>query len=185
MELGAYPAEHITSEIDYIDTGIMECRALSLEDINEDFSNINDLAWLQEIGKAKRAVLVGEDHFNKYIQNLRNRILFALNTYDYYPVIILERPFPYTAFVNHYLQIGDDHEAELFYEKNLTRIVNTREEYDLLHHIRRWNRHHPEKPISAGYYDIEKTKDELSVTLNQILLPTFNSWIPNFILTGK
>jgi hypothetical protein len=82
--------------------------------------------------------------------------------------------------VNHYLQIGDDHEAELFYEKNLTRIVNTREEYDLLHHIRRWNRHHPEKPISAGYYDIEKTKDELSVTLNQILLPYFQQLDPQF-----
>jgi hypothetical protein len=74
---------------------------------------------LKGIGKENRAVLGGVDHFNKYIQNLRNRILFALNTYDYFPVIIFERPFTYTAFVNHYLHLEDDDEAEIFYEKNL------------------------------------------------------------------
>ena len=60
-----------------------------------------------------------------------------MNTYDYFPLIILERPFTYTAFVNYYLQFEDDNEAEVFYEKNLLQIVNTEEEYDLLQHIRR------------------------------------------------
>lgn len=172
--------ESITSEIDYIDSSLIECNTLSLEDINDDFSNIQDLEWLKEIGKENRAVLVGEDHFNKSIQNLRNRIFFALNTYDYFPVIIFERPFPYTAFVNHYLHLDNDQEAAVFYKKNLIQIVNTNEEYDFLRHIRRWNIDHPDKPLSAGYYDIEKTGDELSVTLNQILIPYFQKLNPQF-----
>ena len=185
MEEGVYPIERITSEIDYIDSNLLEINTLSLEDINDDFSNIQDLEWLKGIGNDNRAVLVGEDHFNKYIQNLRNRILFALNTYNYFPIIILERPFTYTAFVNHYLHLEDDDEAEIFYKGNLIQIVNTKEEYDLLQHIRRWNRNHPDKPVSVGYYDIEKTQDELSVTLNQILIPYFQKLNPEFQLDWK
>jgi len=137
MEMGVYPIDSISSEIDYVDSSLIKFNTLSLEDINDDFSNIQDLEWLKEIGNDNRAVLLGEDHFNKFIQNLRNRILFTMNTYDYFPLIILERPFTYTAFVNYYLQFEDDNEAEVFYEKNLLQIVNTEEEYDLLQHIRR------------------------------------------------
>jgi hypothetical protein len=102
------------------------------------------------------------------------------NIYDYFPVIILERPFTYTAFVNYYLQLEDENEAKIFYEKSLIQIVNTKEEYDLLQHVRRWNKYHPDKPISVGYYDIDKTKDELSVTFNQILIPYFQKLNPQF-----
>ena len=178
MKMGIYPIESIASEINYIDTNLIKYDSISLEDINVDFSNIQDLEWLKEIGNNSKAVLIGEDHFNTYIQNLRNRIFFALNTYDYFPVIILERPFTYTEFVNYYLQLEDDKEAELFYEKNLVRIVNTKEEYSLLQHTRRWNTNHPEKPVAVGYYDVEKTIDELSVTLNQILIPYFQKLDP-------
>jgi hypothetical protein len=37
MDEGVYPKEGITSEIDYIDTSLIEINTLSLEDINDDF----------------------------------------------------------------------------------------------------------------------------------------------------
>lgn len=178
-QMGIYPYNSIHSEIDYLDDNLIKCKTILLEDINNDFSNIKDLAWLQEISINKKAVLIGENHFNRYIQNLRNRILFALNTFDYYPIIIFEEPYSYAAFVNYYLQLEDEKQANVFYAQNLNNIITTKEEYDLIKHIRRWNKLHPNK-IKVGFSDVEKTQDELSVTINQIIVPYFQKLNPQY-----
>lgn len=185
MDMGIYPFDSIKSEINYLDESWITCKILSLEDINGDFSNIQDLYWLQDVSKEKKAVFVGENHFNKYTQNLRNRILFALNTYDYYPVIIFEEPYSFSAFANYYLQLPDEAQANTFYEQNLCNMVTTKEEYDLLRHIRRWNKSHPDKIIAAGYRDVEKTQDELSTTINQIIAPYFQKLDPQYNIDWK
>jgi len=183
--MGIYPIDSVKSDINYLDENWISCQTISLEDINNDFSNIQDLDWLQDISKEKKAVFVGENHFYKYTQNLRNRVLFALNTFDYYPLIIFEEPYPFTAFVNYYLQLADEKQANTFYEQDLYYMITTKEEYELLQHIRRWNRSHPDKIIAAGYRDVEKTQDELSTTINQIIAPYFQILNPKYNIDWK
>jgi|WetSurMetagenome_2_1015567.scaffolds.fasta_scaffold06382_6 hypothetical protein len=185
LETGIYPAEALNSEINTIKKNWLVCKPISLSDINNDFSNINDLKWIQDIAKTKNAIFIGENHFNKYTQNLRNRILFALNESDYFPIIILEEPFPITSYANYYLHLQNDNEANLFFENELFRMIPTKEEYDLLHHIRRWNKSHPNKIISIGYEDVDKTQDELSRTINQIIIPYFQKIDPNYFVDWK
>jgi hypothetical protein len=180
IDMEIYPYYSIRSEIDYLDDSLINCKTILLEDINNNFSNIKDLDWLQKISKDKKAVLIGENHFNQYIQNLRNRILFALNTVDYYPIIIFEEPYSYAPFVNYYLHLQDENQANVFYAENLNDIITTKEEYDLLKHIRRWNKLHQDKIIKVGFSDVEKTQDELSVTINQIIVPYFQKLNPRY-----
>jgi len=185
MNMEIYPYESIKSEINYFNESWINCKTISLEDINNDFSNIQDLDWLRNVSKEKKAVFVGENHFYKYTQNLRNRILFALNTFDYYPVIIFEEPYSFSAFVNYYLQLSDEKQANTFYEQDLYNMITTKEEYDLLQHIRRWNKSHPDKIITTGYRDVEKTQDELSTTINQIIVPYFQILNPKYNIDWK
>lgn len=63
---------------------------LQTDDINQEFSNIGDLAWLQPLVKDCCVVLVGETHYFQYIHHIRNRLLFALNTFDRYSSVMLE-----------------------------------------------------------------------------------------------
>lgn len=185
IDIGIYPLESIKSEINYLDESWIRCKKISLEDINDSFSNLEDLVWIRDIPKDKKAVFIGENHFNKYSQNLRNRILFALNTFDYYPIIILEEPYSITAFANYYLQLPYEKQANEFYENELYNMIPTKEEYDLLRHIRTWNKSHPNKIISVGYEDVEKTQDELSRTINQIIIPYFQKLNPQYYIDWK
>lgn len=185
LETGIYPVEILKSDIIYLKKKWIDCKPISLLDINEDFSNIQDLSWVQDIAKEKHAIFIGENHFNKYTQNLRNRILFALNEFDYFPIIILEEPYPITAYANYYLHLQDDNQANSFFEKELFKMIPTKEEYDLLQNIRRWNKSHPNKIISIGYEDVDKTQDELSRTINQIIIPYFQRLDSHYFVDWK
>jgi hypothetical protein len=115
--------------------------------------------------------MLGENHYYKYIQHLRNRIFFALNEFDYYPLIVLEAQYSLTAFVNHYLSIENDKEAQDFFDNELTEMISPQEQYNLLLHIRRWNSKHPEKQLKVGFSDIEH---DYKTTIKNIIIPYFN-----------
>jgi hypothetical protein len=181
MDMGIYKIDSLAkTENSYLEKEWIKCNPLSVDDINNDFSNIQDLSWLQSISKEQKAIFIGENHFYKYIHTLRNRIIFALNTFDYYPVVIFEGPYPFSAFADYYLKLPDDKQADIVYEQELYNMITTKDEYDLLQHIRRWNKTHTDKFITVGYRDIERTMDELSTTLNQIVIPYFQIIDPQF-----
>ena len=139
------------------------------EDINSDFSNIEDLLWLKEIAESNKVILLGENHYFKYIQHLRNRIYFAINMWDYYPLIILEQQYSKTPFINHYVMIKDDELAEE-YAMDIYGLIHNESEFTLIKHIRRWNINYPEKPLHIGYTDIEH---DYKTTINKIIIPYF------------
>ena len=143
---------------------------LSYDDINEEFSNINDLKWLKDVALKNKVILFGENHYYKYIHHLLHRFLFALNTYDYYPLLVMESQYSNSAFVNHYLNISDDENAKHYFINVIYEMITSEEEYDLLNHIRRWNKLYPNKKISIGYSDIEH---DFKTTIKNILLPYF------------
>jgi len=148
---------------------LVEVSPLNFKDINNDFSNIADLNWIKTIAKDKKVILLGESHYFQYIANLRNRILFALNTYYYYPLLVLEQPYSKTPFVNHYLMIENDIKAKEFIN-DVYYLITDEAEYSLLQHIRRWNKTHPPKPIHIGYSDVEH---DWRTTITKILVPYF------------
>ncbi len=132
-------------------SGAVQVEPFVTDDINEAFDNIDDLAWLKEPAQANRAVLLGENHYYQYVHHLRHRVFFALNTWDHYPTIVLEGNFSATAYADHCLAIEDDAEAEVFART----FVSTEDDVNLLMHVRRWNKAHPDKPLSVAYSDIE------------------------------
>jgi hypothetical protein len=144
---------------------------LSTDDINKNFSNIEDLSWLEPIANAHQVILIGENHYFQYIQHLRNRILFALNTFDTYPVLILERQYSMTPFANYYLLLKDEQEAKAFEEEFETFFMDD-SDFHLFQHLRRWNKTHPDRIIQVGCSDIEH---DYSLTFQQILRPYFVS----------
>ncbi|GAB4379396.1 MAG: hypothetical protein Kow0042_28750 [Calditrichia bacterium] len=69
---------------------------VSDEDINDSFSNIDELRWLESTARKNRMILPGESHRSQTIHHLRNRILFVLNTFDPFPLIVLEKQFSHS-----------------------------------------------------------------------------------------
>jgi len=84
---------------------LLTTEPISYEDINDEFTNIDDLRWLIDAIDDSQCVLVGETHYYRYIENLKNRILFALNTEDYYPLAVFECQYSSTPYINYYLDI--------------------------------------------------------------------------------
>jgi hypothetical protein len=159
-------------------------KPISVEDINEDFSNIEDLKWLQHIAKRKKVFLFGESHYFRYIHCLRNRILFALNKFDHYHLLTLEEEFSHTPFYDYYIGIKDDEEAKKFFQEALSDFVRTEEDRELLEHLRRWNISHPNKRIHFACHDIEhnskSTISKIVIPYFQVLDPSFNIELENF-----
>jgi hypothetical protein len=141
------------------------------DDISKDFNNIQDLKWLEEPALENKVVMLGENHYHRYIQHLRNRMFFALNKFDYYPLIVLEAQYSLTGFVNYYLSIKNDKEAQEFFDKELAEMINPQEQYNLLIHIRRWNSRYPDKQLKVGFSDIEH---DYKTTIKNIVIPYFN-----------
>ncbi|GHU88900.1 hypothetical protein FACS1894155_04700 [Bacteroidia bacterium] len=161
----------------------------SNDDINTTFSNIEDLSFLQEVVAANKVVLMGETHYATHIYNLRNRILFALNTYDYFPLIILELPYSIVEYYNYYVHLDDDREADLFLANELSKMVYTEEDILFLNHIRRWNKTRKNKPISIGGTDLEFS---YQTTIELILIPYLSQLggankteVQSLIVSGK
>ena len=160
-----YPSR---KDVGVVDPRWVEVTALSQDDIASDFSNLKDLSWIEPIARTKRVFLLGETHYFQYISHLRNRILFALNTFDRYPLLVLEDQFSFTPFINHYLDLEDQGQADRFFHETLSDILCTQEQADLVLHIRRWNRVHPAKTIHLGCSDIEH---DYARTLRSVVLP--------------
>jgi hypothetical protein len=152
LKILPYPSEDEVDKSFFSSDGF-RVSPLQTDDINQGFSNIDDLSWLQPLVKECRVVLVGETHYNQYIHHLRNRLLFALNTFDRYPSVMLERPYSLTPFMNYYAALPDK-EAREFEQANRELFLFTAD-VQFLQHVRRWNATYPKKRIQVGCYDIE------------------------------
>ncbi|HOW86381.1 MAG TPA: hypothetical protein P5119_10985 [Candidatus Aminicenantes bacterium] len=143
---------------------------LTAEDIGPEWANIDDLRWLEPIARANKAVLLGENHYYRSIHNLCNRILFALNTFDSYPYLMMELPYSSSPFIDQYVGLADDAAAAAFFDRHVSGFASMEEDRLRLEHIRRWNKSHPDRRIHVGTYDIEH---QYAVTLRDVLLPYF------------
>lgn len=147
-----------------------EATYISLEDINPTFSNVDDLEWLKDIATNTKVVLLGETHYSRYIGNLKSRIFFTLNTYSYFPLILIEQPYSQTQYVNHFIHIKEDKEAAKFFDAELNQLVSTKEDSVFFEHLRQWNKDHDDKPIAIGGTDLEFG---YKVMLERVLKPYF------------
>jgi len=167
LKILPYPCEDEVAESFFSSEGF-QVSPLDTDDINQDFSNIDDLAWLQPLVRESRVVLLGETHYFQYIHHLRNRFVFALNTFDRYPTVMLERQYSFSPFLDHYVGLTEEEAAE-FERANRGLFLNGfTVDFQFLEHVRRWNATHPEKRISVGCYDIEH---DACLTIEQILRP--------------
>jgi hypothetical protein len=178
MNMCPYPAKSDIKDR-VLEPGMITGRTLSEARINEDFSNLDDLKWLEPIAKSKRVLLYGELHYYQVIQYLRDRILFALNTYDYYPLLVIERQYSITGYLDHYIGLADDREAEAFRRAAMEGLVTDVEEFGLLTDMRRWNKLHPAKRIHIGASDVEH---DFKTTLRRVIVPYFRKADPGFAI---
>ena len=167
LKIRPYPSEEEVDKSFFSSEGF-RVSPLQTDDINQEFSNIDDLSWLQPLVKECRVVLVGESHYNQYIHHLRNRLLFALNTSDRYPSVMLERPYSLTPFMNYYAALPDKGARE--FEKANGELFLFTADLEFLQHVRRWNAKYPKKRIGVGCYDIEHFA---SLPIQHILRPYF------------
>jgi hypothetical protein len=156
----------------------IDADTVALTDINDVFSNISDMEWLRSIAHNNKIIEVGESHHLKFNNLLFRRILFAINSYDYYPVLVLELPYSYAAYINYYLKIEDDNQAKIFCDSVLAKI--SKAGIPTFSAIRIWNKLHKEKTISVGCSDLEQ---DLAFSINYILNPYFKKAIPEANLT--
>ena len=145
-------------------------KTVSLNDIDSEFTNFNDLEWLRHISEKNKVVLLGETHYSKNIANLKNRIIFALNEFDYFPLIIIELQYSLTPFLNHYIQLKHEKEANTFFRDELSKMISTKEDSIFIEHIRHWNVQNPNKRIQLGCIDLEWSYYEMC---ENILKPYF------------
>jgi hypothetical protein len=167
LKISPYPSEDEVNKSFFSSEGF-RVSPLQTADINQEFSNIDDLSWLQPLVKECRVVLVGESHYNQYIHHLRNRLLFALNTFDRYPSVMLERPYSLTPFLNYYVALPDKEARD--FEKADGELFLFTADLQFLQHVRRWNAAYPKKRIGVGCYDIEHFA---SLPIRQVLRPYF------------
>ncbi|MEA1896873.1 MAG: hypothetical protein U9N53_04340 [Bacteroidota bacterium] len=130
-------------------------KTVSLNDIDSESTDFNDFEWLKSISKKNKVVLLGETHYSKNIANLKNRIILALNEFDYFPLVIIEQPYSLTPFLNHYLQLRPEKEANTFFRDELNKMISTKEDSIFIEHIKHWNVQNPKKRIQVGCIDLE------------------------------
>lgn len=145
-------------------------KSVDLKDINKNFSNIQDLYWLKQVAVNNKVVLIGETHYSKNIENIKNRIIFALNDFDYFPLVIIEREYSLTPYLNYFISLKSKSDAKSFFKNQLSAKLNTVEDSIFIEHIRNWNIKNPEKSIRLGCIDLEWSWDEV---MENILMPYF------------
>jgi len=150
-----------------LDIGI---NTVILNDVNSDFTSFEDLAWLKPISKENKVVLLGETHYSEYIGNLKNRIIFAVNTFDYFPLVIIELEYSSTPFLNHFIQLTNKKKANTFFENELGNMVKAKGDSIFIEHLRYWNQKNPHKKIELGCIDLEWNYAKM---LEEILKPYF------------
>lgn len=142
---------------------------LKIYDSNGNYINLADAEWLKPIAKNSKIVAIGESHHLKYNDVLLKRILFALNSYDYYPTLICELPYSYTGYFNYFLTLEDDRSAYAYRDSILTKIHKPA--IPTIEAIRNWNKLNKNKLIQVGFSDLEHN---VGVTIHRILNPYFN-----------
>jgi len=147
---------------------------IKISDIDGGFRNISDLEWLRPIAQKYKIIDLGEGHHLKYNNYLLKRILFAINTFDYFPTLICELPYSYTAYINYYLSLKGDNDANIYRDTVLVKIYKPF--IPIFETIRSWNKLHPQKMILVGCSDIEHY---LGKTINFILNPYFKKIDPH------
>lgn len=140
------------------------------KDVDANFSNFKDLEFLKKITQENKIIMLGETHYSKSISNFRNRIFFALNTYDYYPLIILENSYSITEYYNYYIHIKNDGLAQSFLENELSNFLYTEDDLIFLDKLREWNKSNSIKQLSVGGSDLEFTYENI---MDKILKPYF------------
>jgi hypothetical protein len=155
--------ENVLESINGIET-------VNFSDINKAFSNVEDLSWLKQVAENNKVVLIGETHYSKNIENIKNRIIFALNNFDYFPLVIIEREYYVTPFLNQYINLENEDDAKQFFKKELSTRLYTDEDSLFLEHIRNWNIKNPKKKIKLGCIDLEWSWDEVMIN---VLKPYF------------
>jgi hypothetical protein len=135
-------------------------------DTNNDFSKLSDMEWLKPIAKNNKIIALGEMHHLKFNVYLLKRILFAINTFDYYPTLIWELPYSFTGYFNYYLTLADDNKANAYRDSVLIKIFKPG--IPTIEAIRNWNKQHKDKLIQVGFSDLEHN---VGVTIHLILNP--------------
>jgi len=145
-------------------------KTVSLKEIDPALTNFQDLEWLKQIARKNKVVLIGETHYSQNIANIRDRIVFALNAYDYFPLVIIERQYSLTPFLNHYIQLKSEIDASTFFENALSKMISTKDQFTFIEHLRHWNIQNPTKQIQFGCIDLEWSYDDMC---ENILKPYF------------
>ncbi|MBN2613761.1 MAG: hypothetical protein JXB00_19545 [Bacteroidales bacterium] len=159
-----------TCHIDENDIAIDTIKIMEPYDLN----NISDMNWLQPIAQKYKTICIGELHHLKYNKPIFERILFSLNKFDYYPQLILELPYSYSAYINFYVSIQNDEEAKSYSDTLLSKIDNV--DMPMFEIIRKWNKENPKKKIQIGCSDIEHN---FVKTIKLILNPYLSKIDPN------
>ena len=147
---------------------------IKLSDINGHFDNIADLEWLRPVAHKYKVIALGEGHHLKYNNYLLKRMLFAINTFDYFPTVICELPYSWGAYINYYLSLENEVAANTYRDSVLVKI--DKPNLPVFETIRNWNKQHPQKKIQVGCSDIEHY---LGKTINYILNPYFKKIDPH------
>jgi len=178
INIFSYPNQNELNDCIYPDSAI-EVTPLSTTGVNDNFTNFRDLQWLKPIAKKNKVLLFGEWHYERRIYNLCSRIFFALNTFDYYPLIVTEYPYSYTPFVDYFVRIKQDKRAYDYYKNIIYNFSPSVEDSIFFEDVRKWNKNHPKKRLHIGFHDIEH---DYKTTLKLIIVPYFQKIDSSFNL---
>lgn len=135
-------------------------------------NSIDNFSFLKTIAKDNKVVLIGETHYSSNVSLLKDQIIFSLNDYDYFPLLIIEEQYSKAPFYNHYININDESKANDFWDEELNEFIYTVEDSLFITKLRTWNLTHLDKRISIGCIDLEWSWDQV---LENIISPYFHS----------
>ncbi|HLN73649.1 MAG: hypothetical protein ACM3O8_00190 [Methylococcaceae bacterium] len=165
-----YPTENQLSTCPIDEQDIL-VDTIKLAQINDQFSNVPSLDWLKPIAEKNKIVAIGESHHLRFNQYLMKDILFSLNKFDHFSLLVLELNYSYAGYFNYYLSLDNDNEAKVFSDSVLTKIFP--QYVSLMAEIRNWNKLYPEKKIQVGCSDLEHDfMKTIQLILNPYLLKT-------------
>lgn len=159
----------------------LQTAPISPDDIDPSFAVAPDLSFLAPLVRTHRVLMLGENHYSTVTNHLVDRILFAANTFDRYPLVTLELAFSHGLLFDHYVTL-DDTAAASFREGPLRRLLTVGGGQELLEHVRRWNLRFPERRIHVRAHDLEH---DLDTTIAEIIVPYFAAAFPDCSLASK
>lgn len=124
--------------------------------------------WLDQALQQNKVLLLGENHWMQGVHQILTDLVLYANEKDHYPLLVLEKPFSATAYINAYL--AADTAAARALLPAVKRFFASRESLQLLETLKAWNAAHPHKKITVACSDIEQ---DLGYTLKHVFLPYF------------